>query len=124
MNPSLQDEARPSVLVADQRVPAALRLHVRTRYLRFIYLEYRVTALSVELATDMFRQFQAAFTIEGHAEDSAGAMQPRTRAFDTHVNALRFARADAKRFIRARVADNLREELRKASRSSQPTAPY
>ena len=95
------EELLAVVLTSDKRAPSALKPRIRTRYSRFMYQGYRVTAFSVELASDMFRQFQAAFTIEGHAEDAACSTKPDAYVFDTHNNALRYARADAKRFIRA-----------------------
>ena len=107
MSPSQHDQE----LVASatgSRAQTALQPRVRTRHLQFIYRGYRVTALFVELATDMFKQVQAAFTIEGHAEDSACSIEPQAHAFDTHNNALRYARADAKRFIRADIAHKIR----------------
>ena len=102
MTQSLQSEKLSAlVLTSDKRTPSALQPRIRTRYARFMYQGYRVTAFSVEMASDMFRQFQAAFTIEGHAEDAACSSKPDAYVFDTHNNALQYARADAKRFIQA-----------------------
>lgn len=72
----------------------------RLRHMKFMHQGYNITALSVEMATTgKPKQYQAAFTLEGHAGDSMPGMPAGHRVFESHAKALRWARLDAKRFV-------------------------
>jgi hypothetical protein len=72
----------------------------RLRQLAFMYEGYRVTALSIELAsTAEPKRYQAGFTLEGNAGDSMPGLPAGHRVFESHIKALRWARLEAKRFI-------------------------
>lgn len=80
----------------------------RVRHLCVLPEGFKVTVLSAELATaGKCRRFQSGVTIGSHLEAPAQTHSLKQLVFDTHVNALRYGRADAKRCI----ADLVRQRI-------------
>lgn len=75
-------------------------LAARVRHLRFKHQGFQVTVLSVELASvGASKRFQAGFTVEAHSDAPASHRTDDRLVFDTHSNALRYGRTEAKRQI-------------------------
>lgn len=84
--------------------PAGMPL-ARITDLKLVYRGYAVTALSLELAAiGHARRYQTGFTVEGHTGDASPRIATASLVFDSPANALKAARADAKRFIDALIA--------------------
>ena len=82
---------------------------------------FKVTVLSVELATaGKWRRFQSGFTIESQLEASLPSQprSPQQLVIDSHANALRHGRADAKRCI-ADLMRRRNETVAAASKEDQ-----